>query len=122
MGTRAQFFVGNPVEGGRLVGCIAWDGYPDGVKFLDELRNQMIHPGGPSAEDFEAAVLEFAKTRDDWTPAERGFPFPWVEDLFLTDRTYAFFDGDVQVARYHSGFVPWAEAVRGIEYEDDDPF
>lgn len=100
MGTRAQFFIGNPeaVESREWLGCVAYDGYVGGDcgEFLS---------GAKTPESFRAAVKRLAAERDDFTdPEKNSFPFPWANDLFLTDYTYAFFDGRVQVTCFHSGW------------------
>lgn len=101
MGTRAQFFIGNPhtgLDGRKWLGCIAFDGYPDGdCSTLNGSHNE---------DDFERRVKTLAGTRDDWCdPVKHGFPFPWTDDLFLTDYTYAFFDGAVYMTNFHSGWI-----------------
>jgi len=100
MGTRAQFFVGDPqdIENREWLGCIAWDGYPDGdCNILAEAKN---------ADEFRALVKQLAETRDDFCdPAKFGFPFPWKDNLFLTDCTYAFLDGETKFTYFHNGFV-----------------
>jgi len=55
-------------------------------------------------------VQELSK-RNDFADPKKGWPFPWDDDIFLTDYTYAFFDGKLQVACYHHGFVPWEKAT-----------
>lgn len=102
MGTRAQFFVGNPsdIVGRKFLGTVAFDGYPDG-----DCGDALM--GVKDAETFEACVRHIASKRRDFSdPAERSFPFPWRDDLYLTDCTYAFFDGAVQFTSFHIGFVP----------------
>lgn len=99
MGTRAQFFVGNPsdLENRDWLGCTAWDGYPDG--YCGEAFRDVA-----TAEQFVAAVEGF-RTRDDFCdPFKHSFPFPWRDDLYLTDYTYAFFDGRMQVTCYRGGW------------------
>jgi hypothetical protein len=116
MGTRAAFWVGNPCENGELLGCIAFDGYPDGLSWLDY--------AGDETGWREVVKLEAAQ-RDDWTPAEDGFPFPWTGDLFLTDWNYSWFDGALHAACFHSGWVKLPELIEWAEvgYNDDEsPF
>lgn len=118
MGTRAQFFIGDPrdVEGRDWLGCVGWDGYPEG-DIGDALK------GVASAEEFIAAVADLAAHRDDFTnPEVNSFPFPWRNDLFLTDCTYALFGGEVHFTSFHRGFIPLAtylsdESVRDA-YDD----
>lgn len=100
MGTRAQFFIGDPqdVEGREWLGCVAYDGYVGGD--CGETLS-----GAKTPEAFRAAVKRLQELRDDFTdPETQSFPFPWANDLFLTDYTYAFFDGRVQVTCFHSGW------------------
>lgn len=111
MGTRAQFFIGNPqdVESRQWLGCVAWDGFPDEFKPLAECK---------TTEEFRAAVTRLVETRDDFcNPATHGFPFPWVKDLFLTDYTYAFFDGRVQLTAYHRG---WIDMIKFLNFSKDE--
>ena len=108
MGTRAQFFVGNPqdVAGRKWLGTVAWDGYPDG-DVGDTLEDVTTEEG------FVIAVAGIAAERRDFCdPAKHGFPFPWHDDLFLTDCTYAFFDGRMQFTYFHSGWIDLAEYLK----------
>jgi hypothetical protein len=110
MGTRAQFFIGDPrdTEAREWLGTIAWDGYPDGD--CGALAKASSEVG------FRALVEHLKANRDDFCDrAQHGFPFPWRDDLFLTDFTYALFDGAVQMTCYHRGFVPLAEYVNGTD-------
>lgn len=104
MGTRAQFFIGDPrdVVNRKWLGTLAWDGYPEGdCKVLAKCKTESA---------FRLAVAKLARKRDDFCdPQTNSFPFPWNDDLFLTDCTYAFFDKAVQYASYHNGFVPASE-------------
>ncbi len=116
MGTRAAFFVGDPrdVEGREWLGCIAWDGYPGGG----------IDPIGKarSVKKFRAAVAELQSAREDFAdPAKGGWPFPWDDDLFLTDHVYAFFDNKVQCSAYHSGLVSYKDLAAGDYLDEDNP-
>lgn len=98
MGTRAQFFVGNPedIEGRKWLGCLAFDGHPENFSDLAKATT----PDG-----FEAYVGVGPGKEDDFThPARHDYPFPWDDDLFLTDYTYAFFDGRAQVTCFHGGW------------------
>lgn len=100
MGTRASFFVGDPSDTASRfwLGCVAFDGYPSGDcgQELVKARTQ---------EEFIGAVSNINAVRDDFTDAaQNSFPFPWKDDLYLTDYTYAFFDGRVQVTCFHGGW------------------
>lgn len=120
MGTRAQFFINNPqdIDNRIWLGTIAWDGYPGGD--CDGLA------GAASAEDFRRLVALLGSTRNDFCdPTTHSFPFPWEDDLFLTDYTYAFFDGAVQMTCFHTGWVNLAdyladEALAEAYGEGDD--
>lgn len=107
MGTRAQFFIGNPqdVENRKWLGCTAWDGYPDGwVNLLQHATSEA---------DFVRLVGDLTSERDDFCdPQKHGFPFPWVNDLFLTDYTYAWFNGKVMMTGYHTGWIEMREFMR----------
>jgi hypothetical protein len=114
MGTRAQFFIGNPedLERREYLGTTGWDGYPDG--WIEPLKD------AKTEAEFRALVAELAGTRDDFAdPKIRSFPFPWKNDLFLTDCTYAWFpkttdaaddsepgvEGKVMFTYYHRGWI-----------------
>ncbi len=117
MGTRAQFFIGNPqdIEGREWLGTVAWDGYPNG-DCGDAVR------GSKTADEFRAGVAKIAKEREDFgDPDRNSFPFPWRDDLFRTDVTFAFFDGEVKATYYHAGFRPleFFYGEDGGEYGDD---
>jgi len=117
MGTRAAFWVGDPrnLDAREWLGCVAWDGYPNNHGFATLLK-------ASTEEEFRNAVAEIEKKRDDFAQPSGGWPFPWTGDIFLTDFTYAFFDGVVQVACFHSGFIP-ADSLDGeMEWpEEEDP-
>ena len=114
MGTRAQFFIGDPrdLEGRIWLGCVAWDGYPGGDvgEALDGANDDAL---------FLAGVAQLKAERDDFCdPTERSFPFPWKDDLFLTDCTYALFDGEVQYASFHRGFIPLSRVLSAGESDE----
>ena len=114
MGTRAQFFIGNPSDVSQRdwLGCVAWEGYPDG-----DCGKALL--GVTSPEQFISAVERIAEERDDFTdPNKHSFPFPWDDDLYLTDVTFAFFDGRVQVTLFHSGWRDLKEDMRDAWGED----
>jgi hypothetical protein len=113
MGTRAAFWVGNPCENGELLGCIAFDGYPERVRWLDL--------AGDEAAFRECVKLHAAK-KDDWTPSESGWPFPWEDDIFITDYNYAWFNGKVQTACFNSGWVTFEQCLDDAENEHEDTF
>jgi len=102
MGTRASFFIGDPqdVENRIWLVCVAYDGYPEkpGLgKFFE---------GVTTVEGFREAVEAIADDREDYTnPETHSFPFPWKDNLFLTDYTYAFMNGAVYVTSFWREFV-----------------
>lgn len=117
MGTRAAFWIGNPVDLGtrEWLGCVAWDGYPSEFAQLAEIT---------TAPEFRAAIDATATIRSDFAdPTKGGWPFPWNDDIFLTDYTYALIDGIVQCACFHSEFRPLAFELANPESESppDDP-
>lgn len=108
MGTRACFFVGHPCDlhPRKWLGTIAFDGYPSAIR-------QFVKDPACSAEAFERLVVAEIERRQDGyaatAEADPDFPFPWHEDLFLTDYVYAWFDGQVQVTSFDNGFRPLAD-------------
>jgi hypothetical protein len=114
MGTRAAFWKGDPrnLADREWLGCIAFDGYPDG-KVGDVLA-------ATSLEAFLAAVQELSQ-EPDFADPRGGWPFPWSDDVFLTDFTYAWFNDEVNVSCFHSGFVSSSKAIAGEWPENDDP-
>jgi hypothetical protein len=122
MGTRAQFFIGHPsdLENRKYLGTVAWDGYPDG-DCGKALANAQDEAG------FLAGVQVLKAKRDDFAdPAICSFPFPWRDDLYLTDCTYAWFDGATQFTFFHKGFVPlrdylvYTDQQHELYHEEDD--
>lgn len=106
MGTRAQFFVGDPekLTERKWLGCVAWDGYPDSFPGLAPCKTE---------EEFTAAVRAIALTRDDFCdPAKHGFPFPWTKNLFLTDYTYALIGSHVLMTRFDRGWISLTDYLR----------
>jgi|SRR6185503_17863419 len=119
MGTRGQFFIGNPqdIENREWLGCIAWDAHAGGSKCENIAKST-------TADEFRTAVAEMGAEEDDFTdPKLNSFPFPWPDDVFLTDVTYAFFDGSVQVTCFHAGWRPAASFLDGgtDPYGEDAP-
>lgn len=105
MGTRGQFFIGDPrdLEKRAWLGCIAYDASPDRFVRWADIRDDAA---------FRAAVAALGSREDFCDPAEHGFPFPWDKNLFLTDCTYAWFGGAVQFTRYRQGFMRLADFIR----------
>lgn len=102
MGTRAAFWLGDPRNKNERewLGCVAWDGYPEGLPNLSETPPK-------TKEEFIEVINKIKRERDDFaSPENGGWPFPWNNDIFLTDYTYAFFDNCLKVTCFHHGFVP----------------
>ena len=117
MGTRAAFWIGDPrdLENRLWIGCVAWDGYPSGLP-------QLTQSIPTTEEEFLSAVKRISEQRDDFAdPKNGGWPYPWTGDIFLTDYTYAFFNGKVQVTHYHAGFVPLEKYdIKENEYSTEE--
>lgn len=110
MGTRAAFWIGNPIDldNREWLGCVAWDGFPenfDGFEFCN------------TEKEFRAAVSGIAEDREDFSHPENGWPFPWDDDVFLTDATYFFKDGQVYGCWYHHKVSTFKEMLNP---KDDD--
>lgn len=113
MGTRASFWVGDPcdMQNRRWLGCVAWDAYPGNFPEMCKIN----------MESDWLSFIEGLKPRDDFAdPANGGFPFPWTDDLFLTDYTYAFFGGRIQVACSYSGWASFEDALGKEDVFDVD--
>ena len=113
MGTRAAFFVGDPrdIKGREWLGCVDWDGYPEGVGLV---------PMAAHEAEYRAAVAKLREERDDFTgPEGDRFPFPWTDNLFLTDCVYGFFEGKTQLSEFGHPFRD--PAVEQEEDEEKDP-
>lgn len=108
MGTRASFWTGDPTdeEERTWLGCIAWDGYPDGQP------KDVVRSSG-SKDEYLENVQEMAEDASSFADPSGGWPFPWDDDIFVTDFTYAWFSEGVQIAAGHSGFLP-ADKLRKI--------
>ena len=104
MGTRAQFFIGDPcdIEKREWLGCVAFDGYPAGdLKSLAKCKTEA---------DFRNTLAKISAERYDFTdPVKHDFPFPWKDDLFLTDCTYFFMGDMVMFHFFHSQPLPLDE-------------
>lgn len=123
MGTRAAFWVGDPanLDSREWLGCIAWDGHPENFKDFTTATTE---------RGWRQRVRNLAAKRNDFVHPARGWPFPWADDIFLTDVTYAFFDGTVHVCWFHKPFqtivdyfAPRPETNEEEEEEEelDDP-
>jgi len=112
MGTRAAFWMGDPanLEQREWIGCVAWDGYPSAFEELASCNEA----------GFRAAVMRMQANRKDFSTPAKGWPFPWSDDVFLTDYTYAFFDGAVQTCCFHQPFEPLAQYLARDEEDSED--
>lgn len=110
MGTRALFWMGDPtdLENREWLGAIAWDGYPSGVAELAEVTTE---------EQFRDFVKGLHGRRDFAHPGQ-GFPYPWDDDIFVTDLNYWFKDG-VYGCWFHDPSYPFA-ALLGNKDSDED--
>lgn len=99
MGTRASFWIGDPRQAeSEWVGCKSHDTYPENPYIRAILRAK-------SEEQFREAVRRLSEIDpEDFDTPEQGWPFPWVDDIFLTDYTYAYFNGNVWVTQGPTGF------------------
>jgi len=101
MGTRASFWKGDPrdLKSREWLGCKAWDGYPDGIPGIEKVKD---------LRGFNRVVKKLREAGELCDPA-KGWPYPWADDIFLTDYTYAFFDGKLWVSCYHGGLMSLKE-------------
>ena len=119
MGTRAAFWIGDPrkVKETEWLGCVAWDGYV----WMEDKEFASIK----TEEEFRTAIDTIKSERNDFAdPANGGFPFPWPEDIFLTDCTYAYFDGCVYATWSHNSFKKLLDVIcdKSKKWEgNDDP-
>jgi len=113
MGTRASFWIGNPgdLQNRAWLGCITWDGYPDGLPGIENIS---------SIGAFRAYVATELSGRDDFANPKGGWPYPWDDDIYLTDYTYAFFDDAVQVTCFHQQFRTINEELNADPNEEWD--
>jgi len=88
MGTRADFYVGIG-KNAEWLGSVGWDGYE-----WDNADNALINAATES--EYRAAVADIARSREDWTAPEQGWPWPW-KDSNTTDYAYAHHNGRTEV-------------------------
>lgn len=96
MGTRASFWINNPTDLQNRVwlGCIAYDGNPESLPELYTVSTQ---------EEFQKTIVLYSD-RADFSSPDNGWPFPWNDDIFVTDFTYFWDDSKVMFACFHTGF------------------
>lgn len=113
MGTRASFWIGDPknLDNREWLGCIAWDG--DIGNFLNMGWGDIDW----TEEKFRQAVRSM-NTRRDFAHPGNGWPFPWHGDIFLTDCTYAFYDGKLWACWMDKFFLP----IEAHKNPDDDSY
>lgn len=113
MGTRASFWIGDPtdLEKRKWLGCIAWGGHPENFEHFAPMDDTQ----------FMGTVEEMSRTRKDFATPTKGWPFPWHDDIFLTDVTYAYFDGAVQVCWFHKPFQSLLVYLTDTTEEDEEP-
>lgn len=107
MGTRADFYAGRGANA-EWLGSIAWDGYPSGI-------GEAIL-AAPDEASFRDAVKSALAERDDGTPPEMGWPWPW-DTSHTTDFSYAFDEGAVHGCCFGG---PWFDAKKEAASEDDE--
>ena len=113
MGTRAAFWIGNPqdLDKREWLGCVAFDGYPEGLPGIEDVKTE---------KEFRAFIARKRAESTCFAKPEGGWPYPWDDDIFLTDYTYAFFDGKLQVTVFHSGFQTLEDYQRDTQGDHDD--
>lgn len=108
MGTRVCAWIGNPhdYENREYLGSLGYDGY----------NIPPLVAKAKSAEDFRRIWLKYAEEQHHFCTPDRPFPFPWADDIFITDITVAWFapDGhsegayrDASMYRGMSDHVKW---------------
>src|SRR2546421_1262215 len=108
MGTRADFYLGRGKDM-KWLGSTAWDSYPEGIP--DTIKN------AKSEAEYLRAIEGFSLVREDWTPPEQGWPWPW-EDSGTTDYAYAFDGGEVWVSPFGDGWFKAADIPAGLKGGD----
>ncbi len=111
MGTRAAFFIGDFRDTAKRewLGCVAWDGYPDGLPEVCAAKSE---------QEFRDAVAG-ESNRDDFAAPTGPFPYPWQDDLCLTDCTYTWYEGEVWF-EWDRRMVPLARAMEVFADPDDE--
>jgi hypothetical protein len=110
MGTRAGFFINDArdVEKRICLGYIHYDGYPDGVSEIFSAKNE---------EDFRNIIKNEFSNRSDFSSPEKGFPYPWPDDLYLTDYIYSFIPNSDEY--YYGSYVKF-EAFGGYHVTNEE--
>lgn len=123
MGTRGAFWIGHPadLENRRWLGCIAFDAFPENFRELATVKTE---------KEFVERIKAIAQGHDDFAHPGAGWPFPWDDDVFLTDVTYTFIhnkrsrvlnrvlgaEGVVYATWFHSPLIPLRDL---LEYDGD---
>lgn len=108
MGSRADFYKNRELEKMEWLGSIAWDGYPEGID-RDVLEAK-------TEEQYDLALKEFFRERNDVTLPAQGWPWPW-DDSKTTDYAYAFENGKVLASCFGH---PWFDPLEKEEDNDED--
>ena len=114
MGTRASFWIGNPedLEHREWLGGVSWDGYPEGFERLSKIPVE-------TEKDMRNFVRSLQDRKDFADPAKGGWPWPWDDDIFLTDYTYAFFRGKLRITCYHCGWRTYKQWQKKHDWSDE---
>lgn len=116
MGTRASFWINDPrnLEERIWLGCKAHNGHPENFKEFKKILNSV---------NMVKAVnkIKNLDSNDFADPVNGGWPFPWDDDIFLTDYTYAFFNNAVYVSSFHYGFIKFIDyfKIEKIKNKED---
>lgn len=83
MGTRVCAWIGNPhdYENREYLGSLAYDGY----------NIPPLVAKAKTAEEFRKIWFKYAKQQRHFCSPDRPFPFPWADDIFVTDIVVAWF-------------------------------
>lgn len=110
MGTRADFYIRKEGQM-KWLGSQGWDGHPESI------AGTVL--SATTENEFEAAVVDYASKRNDWTSPQNGWPWPW-SDSRTTDYSYVFEDGKVMASCFgYKLFDPLEVQDESDEDEDD---
>lgn len=120
MGTSAQFFINNPCDlvERKWLGCVRNDGDPEGP------LNALV--GVNTEQEFRDVIESLMGDRHDYTePTRHRFPFPWEDDLFMTDFTYCLLGKLTYVSYRRKGwllirsYIYWPKTRRAYLKQED---
>ncbi|MCR4334558.1 MAG: hypothetical protein NUV47_02435 [Patescibacteria group bacterium] len=107
MGTRASFWINDPRNLTERIwlGCKAHDGHPENFKEFGKILNPV---------NFIKAInkIKNLDNNDFANPVTGGWPFPWDDDIFMNDYTYAFFKNKVYISFGHYGFTTFLDYMK----------